>query len=329
MTPPRVTSSVSDAENDTVTFRSAATWISGRLLSMLPPLPAHHRGTDFALRRQLGWAAPAFAVSATLAALAGAAFRDRATVFAGLVVVAAVTTLPLLFRGLAKQILVRLEAATTEREVFLAELESAHKTKEELRGLAYHDDLTGLPNRSLLYDRLGVAITHARRQESHLAVLFLDLDGFKNVNDSLGHGSGDRVLVELATRVLHSVRAGDTVARFGGDEFIVLLDGVTGAQDAEHVAAKVLDVVQAPYRLDAHEVSIAASVGVGLYPIDGTSPDELVRSADTAMYREKRRDLGHAEPSSSRPRALERASSSFGGHSSSSDQSSLHERKRR
>jgi diguanylate cyclase (GGDEF)-like protein len=221
--------------------------------------------------------------------VAGAAFHDRASVFAALVVITAVAMMPLLFRGLAKRILARLEAATTEREVFLAELEFAHKTKEELRGLAYHDDLTGLPNRSLLYDRLGVAITHARRQERHVAVLFLDLDGFKNVNDSLGHGFGDRGLVELATRVLNGVRAGDTVARFGGDEFIVLLDGVTGAQDAAYVAAKVRDAVQAPYRLDGQEVSIGASVGVGVYPIDGTSPDELVRSADTAMYREKRR----------------------------------------
>jgi diguanylate cyclase (GGDEF)-like protein len=281
--------------------RSVATWLSSRSLGVLPASPAHHRGADFALRRQLGCAAPAFAVSATLAALAGAAFRDRATVFAGLVVVAAVTMLPLLFRGLAKRILVRLEAATTEREVFLAELESAHKTKEELRGLAYHDDLTGLPNRSLLYDRLGVAITRARRQESHVAVLFFDLDGFKNVNDSLGHGSGDRVLVELATRALTSVRAGDTVARYGGDEFIVLLDGVTGAQDAAYVAAKVLDAVQAPYRLDGHEVSIAASIGVGVYPLDGTSPEELVRSADTAMYREKRRTSTPGPETSTQP----------------------------
>jgi len=272
-----------------MTVVSVATWVFGRRLGMLPPSSARDRGADLALRRQLGWVAPAFAASATLAAAAGAAFRDRATVFGALAVITAVGMLPLLFRGLAKRILVRLEAATTEREVFLAELESAHKTKEELRGLAYHDLLTGLPNRSLLYDRLGLSITHAHRQESHLALLFLDLDGFKSVNDSLGHGSGDRVLVELATRVRSSVRAGDTVARFGGDEFIVLLDSVTGAQDAAHVAAKVLDAVQAPYRVDGHEVSIAASVGVGVYPIDGTSPDELVRSADAAMYRDKQR----------------------------------------
>jgi diguanylate cyclase (GGDEF)-like protein len=288
-----------------MTVHSVATWIFGRRPGMPAPSSARDRGADSALRRQLGWATPALAASAALAAVAGAAFRDRATVFSGLAVIAAVTMLPLLFRGLAKRILVRLEDATTEREVFLAELESAHETKEALRSLAYHDDLTRLPNRSLLYDRLDVAMTHAQRQDSHLAVLFLDLDGFKNVNDSLGHGFGDRVLVELASRVLSCVRAGDTVARYGGDEFIVLLDGVTGAQDAKHVAAKVLDAVQAPYGLDGHEVSIAVSVGVGVYPIDGTSPVELVGSADTAMYREKRRASAPPGPARSRaPRSL-------------------------
>jgi diguanylate cyclase (GGDEF)-like protein len=272
-----------------MTVHSVAARVFGRRPGLLPQPFADDRGADLALRRQLAWAAPAFAVSAALAAVGGAAFRERATVVGALAVVTAVAMLPLLFQGLAKRILVRLDAAITEREHFLAELESVHKTKEELRGLAYHDVLTGLPNRSLLYDRLGVAITHAHRQASHLAVLFLDLDGFKSVNDSLGHGFGDRVLVELAARVQSCVRAGDTVARIGGDEFIVLLDGVTGAQDAARVAAKVIDAVQAPYQLDGQDVSIAASVGVGVFPIDGTSPDELVKSADTAMYRHKER----------------------------------------
>jgi diguanylate cyclase (GGDEF)-like protein len=194
---------------------------------------------------------------------------------------------PLLFRRLATPILARLDAAITERGILQAELDAAQKTKEELRDLAYHDELTGLPNRSLLYDRLGLAITQSHRQSSHLALLFLDLDDFKAVNDTFGHGSGDRLLVELAARVRSSVRAGDTVARFGGDEFIVLLDSVTGPEDAAHVAAKVLDAVRAPFRIEGHEVAIAASVGVSVYPRDGTSPDELVSSADAAMYRDK------------------------------------------
>ena len=267
---------------------ATATWVSGRHPGV-PPVSARDRGADPALRRNLGWAAPAGAAFATLAAAAGAAFNDRPTVLGALTVIAAVAMLPLLFRELAKQILVRLEAASTDRDVFLAELDSAHKTKEELRGLAYHDDLTGLPNRSLLYDRLDVAITQSRREEGHLALLFLDLDEFKKVNDSFGHGFGDSLLVDLASRVRSSVRAGDTVARFGGDEFVVLLNSVTGAEDAAHVATKVLDAVQAPYRFDGREVSIGASVGVSVYPGDGTSSEELMRSADTAMYRDKQR----------------------------------------
>ncbi len=251
--------------------------------------PARDRSPEFALRRHLGWAAPVGAAFAALAAAAGAAFRDRPTVFGVLALVAAVAMLPLLFRGLATRVLGRLDAAMTEREALQAELDAARKTKDEFRDLAYHDDLTGLPKRSLLYDRLGLAITHAHRQASHLALLFLDLDDFKAVNDSFGHDSGDRLLVELATRVRSSVRAGDTVARFGGDEFVVLLDSVTGPQDAAHVAAKVLDAAQASYRLDGHDVSVAASVGVSVYPGDGTSADELVRSADAAMYRDKQR----------------------------------------
>jgi diguanylate cyclase (GGDEF)-like protein len=199
-----------------------------------------------------------------------------------LALVAAVALVSLLVAGLASRILVRLDAAVTERETLRAELDAA-------RNLAYHDDLTGLPNRSLLYDRLGVAIAHSRRQASRLALLFLDLDDFKAVNDSFGHGFGDRLLVELATRVRGGVRAGDTVARVGGDEFIVLVDGVTGTEDAAHVAAKVLDAVRAPFRLDGHEVSIAASLGMSVYPDDGMSSDALVRSADAAMYRDKRR----------------------------------------
>lgn len=244
----------------------------------------------FTLRHTLGWAAFAGAAVAALAAAAGAAFRDSPTLLAAAFLVAAVATVSLTFQGLAARILARLDAAVSERDTLQTELVAARKTREEWRTLAYHDDLTGLPNRSLLLDRLGLAIAHARRLGGHLALLFLDLDDFKSVNDSLGHGIGDRLLVELATRVRASVRAGDTVARFGGDELVVLLDSVTGAADAAHVAAKVLAAVQAPFRLDGHEIRVAASIGVSVYPGDGTSPDELVSRADAAMYRHKRRE---------------------------------------
>jgi diguanylate cyclase (GGDEF)-like protein len=274
-----------------MTVLSLTAWAFGRRLGTLPPSSTRDRGAQLAqLRRLLGWATPAFAAFATLAAAAGAAYRDRPTVFGALALIATVAMVPLLLRALATPILVRLDAAITERETLQAELDAAHKAKEEFRELAYHDDLTGLPNRGLLYDRLGLAITQSHRQASHLALLFLDLDDFKTVNDSFGHGSGDRLLVELATRVRGCVRAGDTVARFGGDEFIVLLDSVTGPEDAARVAAKVLDAVRAPFRLDGHEVAIVASVGVSVYPRDGTSPDDLVRSADAAMYRDKQRE---------------------------------------
>lgn len=272
-----------------MTVFSLAAWAIGRPLGTLRPSSEGDPGARFALGRHLGWAALAGAAFATLAAAAGAALSDRPTVLGALVLVAAVAMVPLLFRGVATRILARLDAARTERETLLAELAAARTTEEEFRNLAYHDDLTGLPNRSLLHDRLGLAITHAYRQASHLALLFLDLDDFKAVNDSFGHGYGDRLLVELASRVRGSVRAGDTVARFGGDEFVVLLDGVTGAEDAAHVAAKVLAAVRAPFRIDGHPVSIAASVGVSVYPGDGTSPEELVSRADAAMYRDKQR----------------------------------------
>jgi diguanylate cyclase (GGDEF)-like protein len=270
--------------------RSGATaaWALSRRLGVWSTA-AREGGADLALKRHLRWAAPAAAAFATLAAAAAAAFRDRPTFFGALAVLLTLAMVPLLVEGLAMRLRRRLEVAITEREVFQAELDAACRTTEEFRDLATHDDLTGLPNRNLLYDRLGLAITQSHRQASQLALLFLDLDGFKSVNDSFGHGNGDRLLVELAHRVRSSVRAGDTVARVGGDEFIVLLDGVSGAPDAARVAAKVLAAVQAPYRLDRHEVSIAVSIGVSVYPGDGTSSDELVRSADAAMYREKHR----------------------------------------
>jgi diguanylate cyclase (GGDEF)-like protein len=289
-----------------MSVRSGATaaWAFGRRLGRRSTT-ARDRGADLALTRQLRWAAPGATAFAALGAVAAVAFRDHRTAFSALAVIVTLAMVPLLVGGLARRLQRRLDVAITEREVFQAELAAAGRTTAELRDLANHDDLTGLPNRSLLFDRLALAITQSRRHESHLAVLFLDLDDFKRVNDSYGHGSGDRLLVELARRLRASVRGGDTVARFGGDEFVVLLDGVSGARDAARVAAKVLRAVQAPYRLDGREVSIAASVGVSVYPGDGTSSDELVRSADAAMYREKGRAASpapsvHAQPAARR-----------------------------
>ena len=273
-----------------MTILSPAVWSSSRRLARVRPAPAGDRRADVALRRRLRWAASAAAAFAGLVAAMGAAFGDRPGVFAALALAAAMAMAALLLRGLTSGILLRLSAAGTEADALRAELATVRQTNEAFRDLAYHDSLTGLPNRGLLYDRLGVAIAHSHRQTSHLALLFLDLNDFKSVNDAFGHGFGDRLLVELAKRIRGSVRAGDTVARLGGDEFVVLLDTVTGVEHAAFVAAKVRDVVRAPFRLDRHEVPIRASIGISVYPGDGTTADELMRSADAAMYRDKQRE---------------------------------------
>jgi diguanylate cyclase (GGDEF)-like protein len=241
------------------------------------------------LRGLVAWTAGAGGAFAALAAAAGALLGDRPTLVGALALAAILAIVPLLLGGLAAPVVARLDAAVAAHETLAAELEAARKAIEEFRGLAYHDALTGLPNRTLLQDRLGVAITHARRQATHVAVLFLDLDGFKDVNDSFGHACGDRLLVEVAERLRGSVRAGDTVARLGGDEFVVLLTSVNGADDAARVAFKLLDALRPPFRIDGREMRTSASVGVSVYPADGASPDELVRSADAAMYRHKQR----------------------------------------
>jgi len=281
-----------------------APWAVGRSPAAGRASVESDHGADSALRRFLGWATPvAAAAMATVAAAAGGAFADRPSAFGALVLVVIAATAVLLSRGFAIRILARLDGEVGERETLRIALLAARRTREELRTLAYHDNLTGLPNRSLLHDRLGVAIAHARRQATRLAVLFLDLDDFKRVNDSYGHAFGDRVLVELAGRVRASVRAGDTVARFGGDEFVVLLDEVSGTADAAHVAAKVLEALRAPFRLDGHEVTVAASVGMSLFPDDGTSGGELLRQADAAMYRDKQDAARHGLAAASAERA--------------------------
>jgi len=272
---------------------TTGTWVLrsfNRLRARVPPSHANDRGARLGgLRQLVGWLAPVVTAFAMLAAAAGAAFHDRPTVVGAVAMGGAVALLFLLFRRFAAQVLESLDDASAGQERLETELAAAEEAKEEYRSLAYHDGLTGLPNRTLFHDRLGLAITHSSRLQGHLALLYLDIDDFKGVNDSLGHGSGDRVLVELAGRIRAALRAEDTVARVGGDEFVVLLAQVTGAEDAVRVAAKVLDAVRRPFRVDGHDVTIAASVGVSVYPDDGTSSDDLVRHADGAMYRDKQR----------------------------------------
>jgi diguanylate cyclase (GGDEF)-like protein/PAS domain S-box-containing protein len=153
--------------------------------------------------------------------------------------------------------------------------------------LAYHDALTGLPNRMLVADRLALALAHAQRLQREVAVLYLDLDRFKVVNDSLGHLAGDALLREVARRLRAVLREEDTVARVGGDEFQIVLGEVEGVAGAAHVAEKLMQSLSSPFLLDGHEVHVSGSLGISLYPRDGASAELLLKYADTALYEAK------------------------------------------
>ncbi len=153
--------------------------------------------------------------------------------------------------------------------------------------LAQHDHLTGLPNRILLQDRFAQAVTRAKRESTCLALMFLDLDGFKHINDSLGHEVGDQLLKEITARLTRAVRASDTVSRQGGDEFVILLPRVREVADAAVVADKLLEAARRPVVIDGAELNVTLSIGVSLYPNDGTDPAVLMKHADAAMYQAK------------------------------------------
>ncbi len=153
--------------------------------------------------------------------------------------------------------------------------------------MAYHDSLTGLPNRNLFQDRLQVAVVHAKRSERMVAVLLLDLDNFKTVNDSLGHHTGDLLLKAVAARLTQCVREGDTIARTGGDEFTIILPEITYAVNAAIVTNKILDTLCKPFQLEGHEIHTTASIGISLYPLDADTTEDLIKNADIAMYLSK------------------------------------------
>jgi diguanylate cyclase (GGDEF)-like protein/PAS domain S-box-containing protein len=159
--------------------------------------------------------------------------------------------------------------------------------QEQMEYQAYHDLLTDLPNRLLFRDRIGVALAHAKRHRTAAAVMFLDLDQFKIVNDSLGHTVGDSLLRAVGARLVTSVRAHDTVARMGGDEFTILLSDVGGSADAATVAQKLLDSVSHPIIVEGHELFVTTSIGIALFPDDGTDAETLLKNADRAMYHAK------------------------------------------
>jgi diguanylate cyclase (GGDEF)-like protein/PAS domain S-box-containing protein len=160
-------------------------------------------------------------------------------------------------------------------------------SEERIRRSANHDFLTDLPNRSLFLERLEHEVKHSARTGLPLALLFIDLDLFKEVNDGLGHAAGDEMLQEVARRISACVRDTDTVARLGGDEFTVILTDVTVPQHIEHIAAEILAELRKPFQLEAGEASISCSIGITVCPRDASSPDELVRNADEAMYASK------------------------------------------
>ena len=163
------------------------------------------------------------------------------------------------------------------------------RSEAAIKKLAYYDTLTGLPNRVLFSDRLKQAIVMAERDKRDTALLFLDLDNFKNVNDSIGHTYGDRLLKITADRIQGCLRGSDTVARIGGDEFVVILPLVTGAEDVSKVAAKILDCLNKTVRFEEHEIYSSASIGISVFPDDGATADELLKNADIALYQAKER----------------------------------------
>ncbi|TXK65715.1 diguanylate cyclase domain-containing protein [Alkalisalibacterium limincola] len=170
--------------------------------------------------------------------------------------------------------------------------DACSRALKDLVRSAKTDPLTGLPNRLLLMDRFDQAISRAKRDQTRMALLFLDLDNFKEINDSLGHQAGDDVLRWVAERIINNVREVDTVSRHGGDEFIVLLDGIKDEEDAVHVAEKLISDLMVPCELEAGSIELSASIGISLYPDHGEDASTLIGRADAAMYLAKRHRLG-------------------------------------
>jgi diguanylate cyclase (GGDEF)-like protein len=190
-----------------------------------------------------------------------------------------------------------LEHEVSERAVLEHELAGAKEQEAAARHAAFHDPLTGLPNRLLFNDRLEHGIAQAKRHGWTLAVMFLDLNDFKSINDSYGHHVGDKVLQVISQRLKENTRDDDTVSRHGGDEFLYLLMEIRNAQDIPMIAEKMINVIQEPCDIGIGKLaispSIGASIGISVYPKDGVTADELIKSADKAMYRAKRTGSGY------------------------------------
>ncbi len=168
-----------------------------------------------------------------------------------------------------------------------SDITTVKRSEEELNRLAYHDALTSLPNRLLLLDRINHAIRRSSRSGSRFALLFIDLDRFKNINDTLGHQTGDELLMAVAERIQKRLRAEDTLSRLGGDEFILLMEDISSEQQAANLARELLLLLSQPYHIAGHDIFLSASIGISLHPEDGGDAETLIKHADTAMYRAK------------------------------------------
>jgi len=187
---------------------------------------------------------------------------------------------------------IKVEERTRDLVNINANLERVIDKKEQaeqtLQYLAYHDELTGMPNRNTLVDRIGQSIKKSSREKQQMAILFFDLDRFKNVNDSLGHAVGDELLQEVASRLYSSLRNNDTISRNGGDEFVVVLEELSDTNEAVNVAKKIIKCITETFEIKSHKIHLGVSVGISIYPTDGETPLVLLRNSDTAMYRAKK-----------------------------------------
>jgi len=184
----------------------------------------------------------------------------------------------------------RIDALETEGLLLKHQAALLQRTVAQARQFAYHDELTGLPNRRLLLDRYNQAVALAQRQGRRVALLFLDLNGFKKINDEHGHAAGDSILQQFAMRLRACIRTSDTACRYGGDEFVVLLPEFEGRESAVAAAEKIRDRLAIPYIVDGAEITVTASIGVAVYPVDGHEYGDLMRVTDGLMYRDKARD---------------------------------------
>jgi len=195
------------------------------------------------------------------------------------------------FNGVLISVIAELyRRARTKAANYAAELtlrDSRKREEEIINQMAYHDSLTGLPNRQLFSDRLGIALAHAQRNQNKVVVAMIDLDNFKKINDTLGHIVGDLFLKATAERLDAEMRKGDTVARFGGDEFLLILPDLKVIEDAIQVAQKIVDSFCKPLLIDTYQFVVTMSIGIAVYPNDGTDEVILLKNADIAMYQAK------------------------------------------